>query len=87
MALLPNVSRTRASSPATAASASSQDTSWKLSAPVRSFPSRQPSRMAGRPMRSGECTISGMASSMFDGAGSRANGSQPTTRPSSTSAV
>src|SRR5262245_60051556 len=28
-----------------------------------------------------------MASSIFDGAGSRANGSQPTTRPSSTSAV
>src|SRR5262249_49715308 len=43
--------------------------------------------MAGRAMRNGECTISGMASSMFDGAGSRANGSQPTTRPSSTSAV
>src|SRR5262245_53736704 len=43
--------------------------------------------MAGRAMRNGECTISGMASSMFDGAGSRANGSQPTTRPSLTSAV
>jgi hypothetical protein len=43
--------------------------------------------MAGRAMRSGECTISGMASSMFEGAGSRANGSQPITRPFSTSAV
>jgi hypothetical protein len=43
--------------------------------------------MAGRAMRSGECTISGIASSMRDGAGSRANGSQPTSRPFSTRAV
>src|SRR5882724_7239986 len=43
--------------------------------------------MAGRAMRSGECTISGIASIMLDGAGSRANGSQPTSRPFSTSAV
>ena len=83
----PNVSRTRASSAATASSASSQDTSWKRSVPVRGLPSRQPSRIAGRAMRSGECTIAGMASSMFEGAGSRANGSQPTMRPCSTSAV
>ncbi len=80
-------SRTRASSPATVSSASSQDTSRKRSAPVRGLPSRQPSRIAGRAMRSGECTISGMASSMCDGAGSRANGSQPTRRPFSTRAV
>ena len=38
-------------------------------------------------MRSGECTIAGIASSMFEGAGSRANGSQPITRPFSTNAV
>src|SRR5262249_47167140 len=43
--------------------------------------------MAGRAMRNGECTLSGMASSMSDGAGSRENGWQPTTRPSSTRAV
>src|SRR5262245_44820230 len=43
--------------------------------------------MAGRATRNGECTISGMASIMLDGAGSRANGSTPTSRPFSTSAV
>jgi hypothetical protein len=43
--------------------------------------------MAGRAMRSGEWTISGMAAIMFEGAGSRAKGSQPITRPFSTSAV
>ena len=80
-------SRTRASSAATVSSASSQDTSWNVSWPVRGRPSRQPSRIAGRAMRSGECTISGIDLSMSDGAGSRANGSQPTRRPSSTSAV
>ena len=87
MAVWPNDLRTRASSPATVLSASSHDTSWKLSLPVRSLPSRQPSRIAGRAMRSGECTIAGMASSMLDGPGSRANGSQPTTLPFSTKAV
>ena len=45
-------------------SASSHETSRKRSAPVRGFPSRQPSRIAGRAMRSGECTIAGMALSI-----------------------
>jgi hypothetical protein len=59
----------------------------KRSAPVRCFPSRQPSRIAGRATRSGECTIAGIASSMGEGAGSRENGSHPITRPFSTRAV
>ena len=57
------------------------------SAPLRGKPSRQPSRTAGRAMRNGECTMAGIACSMGDGAGSWANGSQPTTRPSSTRAL
>ena len=72
---------------ATASSASSHDTSRKVSWPVRGRPSRQPSRIAGRAMRSGECTMPGIASSMCEGTGSRPNGSHATRRPSSTTAL
>ncbi len=82
-----SASRTRSISPATRSSAPSHDTSSNSSAPVRGRPSRQPLRTAGRAIRSGECTIAGIASSIGEGAGSRANGSQATTRPSSTRAV
>ena len=41
----------------------------------------------GRWMRKGECSISAIEPSMGDGARSAPNGSQSTTRPSSTTAV
>jgi hypothetical protein len=73
-------------------SASSQPISANASRP-RLDPSlfarsrSQLSRTAGRATRSGECTIAGIASSIGDGAGSRAKGSQRTTRSPATTAV
>ncbi len=92
MPVAPCRSRTRASSCATSRSATSHPTSTKGSSPrfARSLASRsrsQPSRTAGRATRKPEWTIAGIAASIGDGAGSRAKGSQRSTRPSSTTAV